>query len=110
MGNVSRPCSLLRDRHDRPLGFSKRRRVPTSPPRPPDPRALTTASAATITSISSKSLVNASTTPPLLIRVPPPKPSLRGVAAAAGNPAVLDNAADEGQTITSSSLLAQLFR
>jgi hypothetical protein len=59
---------------------------------------------------------------PLLIRVPPPKPSLlRGVAAAAGNPAVLDNlavevmrrldnAADEGQRITSSSLLAQPFR
>jgi hypothetical protein len=65
--------------------------------------------------------VKAFTTPPLLIRVPPPKPSLRGVAAAAGNPAVLDNlavevmrrldnAADEGQRITSSSLLAQPFR
>jgi hypothetical protein len=51
----------------------------------------------------------------------PPKPSLRGVAAAAGNPAVLDNlavevmrrldnAADEGRRITSSSLLAQPFR
>src|SRR5215213_7322386 len=64
--NRERVPPLLRERHDRPLGFSKRRRVPTSPPRPPDPRALTTASAAAMSSISSKSLVNAFTTPPLL--------------------------------------------
>ena len=36
-------------------------------------------------------LISLRRAPPVVIRVPPPKRSLRSVAAAAGNPAVLDN-------------------